>query len=170
MPLEIRAAASADVEAISAVYNHYVENSNATFELEPVSLDERLDWFSQYGDSGPCRLLVAEESGTLLGYATASAFHPKPIYSSSIELGIYVAPTSIRAGIGSALYSELLAILSEESSVERLVAGVKLPNEASIAFHLKFGFEEVGTFRRVGRRGGTFFDLCWLDRPVRLAV
>ena len=169
MPLTIRPAAAADIEPMAALYNHYVEHSNATFEIEPVTLTERRAWFSQYGESGPHRLLVAEASGQLLGYASASAFHPKPIYRSSIELGVYVAPNRVRDGIGSALYAELLAVLEDDESAERLVAGVKLPNRASIAFHHRFGFEEVGIFRRVGQRDGNFFDLCWLDRPLRIA-
>ena len=166
----IRAATRADVPKLAAIYNHYVVHSHATFDVELVSLEARFEWFAHFSLSGPYRLLVADHAGEILGYATSSAFHPKQVYERSIEVGIYVTSNSFRHGVGTMLYEELFSSLSMEPSVERLVAGVTLPNDASVALHLKFGFKPVGTFRRVSHRNGNFLDLCWLDRPARLAV
>ena len=166
--LSIRDATQADVPAMAAIYNHYVNCSDATFETEEVSREERIEWFSQFAMSGPHRAVVAERDGKVVGYATSSQFHPKPIYSRTVEMGLYVVEDQCRSGVGSELYGSLLKGLSHEASVDRMVASIKLPNEASVALHEKFGFKPVGTFRRVGERRGRVFDLCWYDRPARL--
>jgi len=109
---------------------------------------DREEWLAQYQETGPHRLFVAECENDVIGYTTSSVFHPKPIYRHSIEIGIYVDPDYTGSGIGSKLYETLFTALAEEPDAERLVAGITLPNEASVALHQKFGFETVGTFHR----------------------
>lgn len=82
----------------------------------------------------------------------------------------YVAPDHTGSGIGSKLCETLFAALAEEPDAERLVAGITLPNEASVALQQKFGFETVGIFHRASDRRGEFYDLCWFDRSARLTT
>jgi len=168
--ITVRGGVRDDLGALVEIYNYYVVHSHSTFDLEPFAVEERIGWLESFSGSGPYRLFVAERDQTIVGYATSSAFHPKRVYERSIEVGIYVAPEMSRLGIGSALYGRLLPALSDERTVERIVAGITLPNAASIALHEKFGFEPVGTFRRASRRLDTYYDLCWLDRPAANAA
>ena len=55
----IRPACAADADALTRLYNHYVEQSPATFDIESKTLEEREEWMGHYADSGPHRLLVA---------------------------------------------------------------------------------------------------------------
>ena len=47
-----------------------------------------------------------------------------------------------------------------------VVAGVALPNDASLALHRAVGFEEVGTMREVGRKFDRWIDLMWLQKVL----
>jgi phosphinothricin acetyltransferase len=163
--IEVRAGEESDLPALTALYNHYVENTHVTFDLEPYTVDERREWFGHYGRSGPHRLLVATAGGELLGYATSGRFRDKAAYLPSVETTVYCAPTATGRGVGTALYTALLAALAEED-VHRAFAGIALPNDASLALHRRLGFTEVGTFREVGRKFGRWWDVCWLERPV----
>ena len=69
-------------------------------------------------------------------------------------------------GIGSRLYAALFDSLKDED-IERVVAGITLPNPASVRLHRRFGFRLVGTFHRVGRKFERFWDVSWFERPLR---
>jgi phosphinothricin acetyltransferase len=66
----------------------------------------------------------------------------------------------------SQLYASLLKLL-EDQPVHLAVAGVALPNDASVALHRKLGFEEVGTFREYARKGDVRISSIWFQRPIR---
>jgi len=165
----VRKATLEDLEALTAIYNHYVVHSAITFDLHPFTPDERRTWFDDHSGSGPYRLLVAtDEDGRCVGYATSSRWRPKPAYNTTVEVSVYCHPDVRGQGVGSALYGALFAALERED-VQTIVAGVSLPNAVSLTLHEKFGFRSVGVFHAVGRKFDKFWDVAWFERPVRLA-
>ena len=83
--LLVRPAVEADVPAMAAIYNHYVETSPATFDIDPVSLENRLAWFRSFSPTGPFRLVVAERAGQVIGYAGSGKFREKAAYATSVR-------------------------------------------------------------------------------------
>jgi phosphinothricin acetyltransferase len=163
--MQIRVAEVADVPALVAIYNHYVATTAITFDLEPVTLAARTEWFHHYAPTGRHRLLVAYEGPALLGYATTSPFAAKAAYQTSVEVSVYTAPDQLGRGIGSALYEALFASVADED-LHRAHAGITLPNDASIALHRRFGFTEVGVYREVGRKFGRYHDVLRMQREL----
>ena len=163
--MEIRAGVAGDLAELTALYNHYVEGSLATFDDVPFTLDQRREWLSHYATTGPHRLLVAVEGEALLGYATSSPFRPKPGYRTTVETSVYVAADAAGRGVGSALYSALFDAI-EGHGLHRAVAGVAVPNPASVALHAQFGFTPVGTFTQVGQKLGQWVDVAWFEKPL----
>lgn len=155
----------ADLDALTRIYNHYVENTHITFDLTPYTVEERGSWLGHYAERGRHRLLVAADGDEVLGYATSGRFRDKAAYDPSVETTVYLAPAAVGRGVGSALYDALFTELANED-VHRAFAGVALPNDASLALHRRFGFTEIGTFREVGRKFGKWWDVTWLERPV----
>jgi phosphinothricin acetyltransferase len=146
------------------VYNHYVEHTGATFEVAPVRPEERLGWFEDHSGGGAHQLWVAEDdSARVLGWATTSSFRPRAAYATTVESSVYVDRGSTGQGVGTRLYRSLFdAIRSED--IERIVAGIALPNPGSLALHRRFAFRHVGTFSRVGRKFGQYWDVAWFER------
>jgi phosphinothricin acetyltransferase len=164
----VRAATLDDLEALTAIYNHYVINSTITFDLHPFTVAERRRWFDDHAESGPHRLLVAtDEHGSCAAYSTSSRWRPKPAYDTTVEVSVYCRPDARGRGWGTALYRELFTTLLQED-VQTIVAGISLPNEASVALHRSFGFRPVGVFHAVGRKFGQFWDVAWFERSLRL--
>jgi phosphinothricin acetyltransferase len=163
----VRAGRRSDLDAIVAIYNHYVVHTHVTFETTPVRPEERAPWLVAHLGSGPHRLVVAEaaERG-LVGWATSSEFRPRAGYATTAEASVYCAPDAVGLGIGSRLYDALFRSIADED-LERIVAGVCLPNPPSVALHRRFGFREVGVFTRVGRKLGRYWDVAWFERPTR---
>jgi phosphinothricin acetyltransferase len=154
-----------DLNVLTRIYNHYVETTHVTFDLVPFTVEQRREWFGHYGVTGRHRLLVAEEAGDVLGYATSGRFRDKAAYDPSVETTVYCAPEAVGRGAGSALYEALCSELSTEDA-HRAFAGVALPNDASLTLHQRFGFTEIGTFREVGRKFDKWWDVTWLERPL----
>ncbi len=164
--MQIRSAIAADVPRLLEIYNHYVEHTHVTFDLEPVSLAARVRWFEGFAEAGPHRIFVASEGNDLLGYASSGVFRRKPAYARSVETSIYLAKDRVGAGAGTALYAHLLDALREEPEAHRAYGGVALPNEASLALHQRCGFKRIATYSEVGFKFGRYWDVTWFERAV----
>ena len=163
--VHVRAASEDDLEALNDVYNHYVKTSHVTFDVEPLTMEERREWFSHYAATGRHRLFVALRGDAVVGYASSSRFRPKPGYLTSVEASVYLAPDATGLGAGSKLYSELFRSLEGED-VHRAYAGIALPNPESIALHEKFGFKRVAHFTEQGRKFGRYWDVAWYEKAL----
>ncbi|HWC24311.1 MAG TPA: GNAT family N-acetyltransferase [Flexivirga sp.] len=165
-PVErIRAGHEGDLEELTRIYNHYIVNTPITFDVEPFTIEQRRPWLDAHPAHGPHRLLVAEDDGQVLGYATSSPFRPKAAYATSVETTVYLAPEHTGRGLGSRLYLALLETLRTED-VHLAVAGVTQPNEASARLHLRCGFRQVGVFEEVGHKFGEFRDVAWFQQRL----
>jgi len=158
----IRPATDADLEQINAIYNHYVETSHATFDLAPTDMEYRREWFAERQDARH-HVFVADRGGENLGYAAAGRYRPRAAYDTTVESSVYVAPGLQGHGLGRALYRVLLEAV-DASDAHRVVAGVALPNPASVALHLEFGFRCVAHFSEQGHKFGRFWDVDWYER------
>jgi len=164
----VRAATLDDLQALTDIYNHYVINTTITFDLRPFTAAERRSWFDDHHTSGPHRLLVAtDEAGSCMGYASTSRWRAKPAYDTTVEASVYCRPDAIGTGCGTALYSALFESIERED-VRTIVAGISVPNPASISLHERFGFRPVGVFHAVGRKFDEYWDVAWFERPLRL--
>jgi phosphinothricin acetyltransferase len=160
----IRSAVEADLPAINAIYNHYVRTSHATFDLEERGLDRCRAWFEEHA-SPIHRVLVAERGGRVVGFASSGRHRDRPAYMPTVETSAYVAPADLGAGVGRELYAALIDAL-EEHGLHRAVAGIALPNPASVALHRSFGFRLVGRFTEQGLKFGRYWDVEWYERPL----
>lgn len=161
--IAVRNALIEDVPRLTEIYNDYVRDSHVTFDIDEHTVEQRTEWFGHYLPDGPHQLLVAERDRVVLGYATSSLFRPKPGYRTTVETTVYLHAEATGAGIGGALYAELLARV-DAAGVHRAVAGIAVPNPASAALHRRFGFVEIGTFTEVGTKFGRYIDVQWFER------
>jgi phosphinothricin acetyltransferase len=152
----IRSATAADAHAICSVYNHFILGSSVTFEETAVSPDEMAARIDVLAARMP--FLVAELDGALAGYAYAAPWKARSAYRHTVESSAYVAPGFAGMGFGSRLYQALLQQL-RQCDVHAVLAGIVLPNSASIGLHEAFGFVKVGQLREVGRKFGQWLDV-----------
>jgi phosphinothricin acetyltransferase len=170
MTSTIRPAAIEDLPALTAIYNHYVVHTAITFDLQPFAPEQRRPWFDDHAAAGRHRLLVAAGAdGSCLGYATTSRWRPKAAYDTTVESSVYCHPEAAGRGVGSALYAALFEAIAHED-VHRIVAGISLPNAASVRLHERFGFAPVGVFHAVGRKFDRYWDVAWYERPLSRTV
>jgi phosphinothricin acetyltransferase len=164
----VRPAVEADLAALTEIYNHYVLHTAITFDVHPFTPEARRPWFEAHASNGRHRLIVAEDAGVVVGYASTSRWRPKPAYDTTVESTVYCRHDATSRGIGMLLYRSLFALLEHED-VHQVVAGIALPNDPSVRLHERAGFTRVGVFAQVGRKFDRFWDVAWFERPVRAA-
>jgi phosphinothricin acetyltransferase len=161
----VRPAAEEDLGKLNEIYNRYVLETHFTFDVDPMTMEERHEWFAKHGATGRYRVVVGVSDGSVIGYASTSRFRSKPGYETSVETSIYVTPDHVGRGIGTRLYEELFKHVQGED-LHRAYAGIALPNQASIALHERFGFKRVAHFTEQGRKFDRYWDVGWYEKPL----
>lgn len=148
--LVIRLAGADAAAALAAIYAPYVTDTPVSFEEAAPDAEEMA---RRIEGGGFHPWLVAEQDGTLLGYASSSPFRSRPAYRWTVETGVYLAPQAQGRGIGRALMERMIDLLTRQGFTA-VVAGITLPNPASVALHEKLGFAPCATYRDTGFKMG----------------
>jgi len=164
--ITIRDAAPDDLPAITAIYDHAVHNGTATYELDAPDLAEMTARFGTLRDGG-FPYIVAEEDGTICGYAYAGPFRARPAYRFIVEDSIYLAPDAQGKGLGRRLLAELIA-RSAALGFHQLVAviGDGHPRNASVKLHERMGFSHSGRLAGSGYKHGRWLDTVFMQLPM----
>jgi phosphinothricin acetyltransferase len=158
--MKIRQVKLVDVGQIAEIYNFYILNTHHTFENETVSIEEVKKRIFEISENYP--YLVAEENEEILAFAYVAKYKSRSAYKHSVEVSVYVKDGIKGKGFGTKLYEKLFAEL-ELTDVHAIIAGIALPNEASIRLHEKFGFEKVAHFREVGFKFEKWIDVGYWE-------
>jgi len=157
------AAPMKDGDRLAEIYNHYVLEDTATFEVEPLGganmalriaaiQDAELPW------------IVATDALGVVGYAYAAPFHERAAYAHTVTASVYLDRAERGRGVGTALYSELLRRIEAvdagpHSPIRSVVSLIALPNEPSVALHESLGFVKVAHLEHVGRKFNRWLDV-----------
>lgn len=110
-------------------------------------------------------VIVAEEEGAVVGYASYGPFRAGEGYTLTVEHSVYVAAAARGRGIASALMRALIAE-ARRAGLRRMVGGVSADQAASLALHRRLGFEEQGRLGGVGTKMGRSLDLVLMVLPL----
>ena len=157
----IRSATFEDSVALASIYNWYIANSTITFEEEPVTAGDMAQRIAVTDNTRPWFVLETKDRNgatAIVGYAYAARWKDRSAYRFARETSIYLQPDQSGEGYGRMLYEHLIAAL-RKTDVHLLIAGIALPNPASIALHEKLGFEKAGELEEVGRKFDNYLNV-----------
>jgi L-amino acid N-acyltransferase YncA len=163
----IRDASASDAGACAAIYAPYVTDTAITFEIEPPTVEEMTDRITKAVKTHAW--LVIEDEGRVVGYVYGGPYKERAAYRFSCEVSVYLELGRRRTGGGRALYEALFARLVERG-FRTAVAGMTLPNDASVGLHRALGFEPIGTYRRIGWKHGAWRDVGWYQLELTPAA
>jgi phosphinothricin acetyltransferase len=152
-----------DAAACAAIYAPSVEATPISFEVVPPDAAEFARRIAKY--SAAHQFLVAEDGGEVIGYAYACRWAERAAYDWAVETSVYVDGAHHGKGVGRALYTKLFERLAAQG-FRIAVAGVTLPNPASIGLHESMGFEPIGALRDIGFKEGRWHDVGYWQRPL----
>lgn len=154
----LRAAREEDVPAIRDIFNYYVVNSTSTFYTEPLSLEDRLEWFRAH--SPRHAVLVAVEGEEVVGWASLSKYKDRQAYANTVEISVYLRTGYHRRGIGRQLMAALIDH-ARRVGFHTIIAGACAEQTASLGLQASLGFQQVGHMREVGQKFGRWLDVIY---------
>lgn len=157
--MKIRAASASDAASVAAIWNAEICDGVSTFN----SVEKTEEDIGELIASRPNALLVAENHGQVIGFATFSQFRGGIGYAQSMEHTVYLDPSARGQGAGRALMTEL-EDRARRQGVHVLVAGIGGENNTGIAFHAALGYEETGRLPQVGRKFERWMDLVLMQK------
>tara|TARA_R110002110_G_scaffold166675_1_gene367471 strand:+ start:32507 stop:33052 length:546 start_codon:yes stop_codon:yes gene_type:complete len=162
----IRSGSPADAEAMAEIYNHYILNTVVSFEEESLAPHEMRQRIQQRLDGGfPLLVIEVPQQDKLLGFAYASPWNYRSAYRYTAEISIYLAPGASGLGLGTRLYDRLFKALGD-TDIKTVIAGITLPNDASVALHERYGLRQSGIFHHVGFKFGQWLDVGYWQRNL----
>ena len=161
--MRIRIATAADALAVREIYAPIVESTATSFEVDVPPVSEMA---SRIGDRQPMLpWIVSEEAGSIQGYAYAGRYSSRPAYDWLVETSVYVANPARGSGVGKSLYEALFNLLTLQG-YRRVMAGIVLPNPASVGLHESVGFSRIGVYRAMGWKLGAWHDVGWWQKGL----
>jgi L-amino acid N-acyltransferase YncA len=153
-----------DGAACLAIYAPFVAGAAVSFEEVPPTEAEFTARVARLAQSHA--FLVAEDdAGAVAGFAYGGPHRERAAYRWATEVSVYLDAAHRGRGLGKALYTELFAQLTRRGWRVAL-AGITLPNEASVALHESCGFSRVGVFERIGWKAGAWRDVLFLAKRL----
>jgi len=159
--LTIRRAILEDLGAITKIYNEAILKTVATFDTKPKTLEEQKIWFGNHGSKYP--ILVAEQDGLVVGWASLSRWSDRCAYSDTAEISLYVKEEFRGKGIGTKLMEAIIRE-GQKADLHTVIARIVEGTEVSIHLHESVGFEHIGIMKEVGRKFGKLLDVYLMQR------
>ena len=159
MGIAVRAAVAGDAPGICIVYNHGIEDRVATFETNARSPDDIAHWFGD--DAYP--VVVAEEDGRILGFASTCAYGARECYAGIREFSIYVHRQAKRRGVARNLLIALIDAAAK-AGCWKITSRIFPENTASLELCKSLGFRVVGTHLRHAKLDGEWRDVVTVER------
>ena len=136
-----------DYQQVLDIYNYYIANTTYTFEIDTLNLLEFSNRIEHIKEKYP--YLVIKDGDNVLGYGYLNYFNERKAYDITCDFSIYLDHKACHNGLGYKLW---LALLEEAKKMGlcNIISIITLENVASINFHKKIGFKEVGKLSDVG--------------------
>ncbi|MBD2205116.1 N-acetyltransferase [Calothrix sp. FACHB-1219] len=162
--MTIRHANEDDLPTIVAIYNAAIPSRMASADLEPVSVESRLNWFR--GRSPSHRpLWVVEENGIIAGWLSFQSFYGRPAYNKTAEISIYIQPDFQKCGLGRKLLTQAIE-QSPNLGLKTLISFIFAHNHPSLKLFTNFGFRPWGHLPNIAELDGVERDLVIMGLRV----
>lgn len=162
--MPIRDALVKDAGPIAGIYNQAVRDTVAIWNDSEVDVANRRAWIADRQVAG-YPVLVLEEGGEVIGYASYGPYRPFDGYKYSVEHSVYVRSDHHGRGYGR-LLMEALIERARKGKVHVMIGGIAAENEGSLVLHKKLGFVETGRMPEVGQKFGRWLDLVFMQLNV----
>jgi L-amino acid N-acyltransferase len=141
-----------------------VLESTVTFDLRPRTHAEQLAWVDDHSGGHPA-IVAVDPGDEVVGFASLTAYRPRPAYSTTVEDSVYVRRDLRGEGIGRLLLGDLVT-LARDRGFHSVIGRIVGNHDASIALHAACGFEQVGREQEVGRKFNRWLDVVLMQKML----
>ena len=164
--MTFRDATLEDLPKIVEIYNSTVASRLVTADLEPVSVESKLDWFSEHNSETRPLWMVQDSQENTIGWVSFQDFYGRPAYQKTAEISIYIDENFRDKGFGRQIL-ELSIEKCPSLGIENLLAFIFAHNLTSLTLFEKFGFELWGNLKNIAEMDGEKRSLIILGKTIK---
>jgi phosphinothricin acetyltransferase len=146
---------------ITSIYNEAILQTVATFDTKPKTFQEMKTWFKIHDQKHP--LIVAEQQGLVIGWASLSEWSDRCAYSETAEISLYVKKEHQGSGIGRKLLQKIMRE-GKKTGLHTVIVRIAEGNDRSINLFKSEKFENIGVMKEVGRKFGKRLDVVLMQK------
>lgn len=159
-----------DLTAVLAIYNQSIAGKQATANLAPVTIAERVQWFDEHLNNPKRPIYVIttksdESAATIVAWGSFSDLYARAAYHISSEISIYLHQDYHGQGLGSLLIQWMLT-QAPSLGIQNIVALIFAHNSPSLGLFRKLGFEQWGYMPQVCDMQGFIADVVMLGLAI----
>ncbi|MEH7107542.1 MULTISPECIES: GNAT family N-acetyltransferase [Bacillaceae] len=160
----IRDASLDDLPAIVNIYNSTISGRMVTADLEPVTVESRLQWFHEHSSSFR-PLWVVIDQGVICAWLSFQSFYGRPAYNGTAEISIYIHPDYRGKKLGKYLI-QLAIDACPGLNIKTLLGFIFAHNVPSVKLFSTFGFEKWAHLPNIAELDGIERDLLIMGKRV----
>jgi phosphinothricin acetyltransferase len=153
-----RPATPDDGDVIARIYNQGIVDRVGTFETRERTADDVRAWFD-----GRHPIVIVEDNGEVVAFASSSAYRPRACYAGIAEFSVYVLRARRGRGAGRVAMEALIDAV-RRAGFWKLISRVFVENTASRRLLTRLGFREVGTYEKHAQLDGQWRDVVIVEK------
>jgi phosphinothricin acetyltransferase len=153
-----------DLPMIVDIYNSTVPSRMVTADTEPVSVSDRLGWFTDHNPNNRPLWLI-QYGGEVCGWVSLQSFYGRPAYNATAEISIYLHRDYRGKGLGKKILRKVIEECPQ-LDIDTLLGFIFAHNEPSIRLFSSFGFEKWAHLPEVAILDGIKRDLVILGKKI----
>jgi len=163
MSIEFKPITKNNIFAALEIYNWYVMNSTATFNLKEIK-EEEFERMISLGHSKYQSFVILSDD-EICGFCYIGQFRKKEAYDKSVEVTLYLNQGFTGKGIGKKAIT-FIENIAQQNDIKNLVAVITEGNLASITLFEKMGYFKVGHLKNIGEKFGKSLDVVSYQKEI----
>ncbi|MDO8999317.1 MAG: N-acetyltransferase family protein [Bacteroidota bacterium] len=164
MQVEFKYASINDLPKIVATYNSTVASRIVTADLEPVSVESKMDWFNNHNQNKR-PLWIVTIDGEYAGWMSFNSFYGRPAYDGTVEVSIYLEEKSRGKGLGNICLQKAIDF-APSLEIKNLLGYIFGHNGPSLNLFYKFGFQKWAHLPGIANMDGILRDLIIVGKKL----
>jgi phosphinothricin acetyltransferase len=145
------------------IYNHYVENSTATFHTNPLTCEQFASVVGRSESQSRQSWMILDKRDALLGYCSLGPYHSREAYRYTGVVAVYLDPQHTRRGLGA----RAVGFVEQQArghDLHTLIALISGENTPSLSLFAKLGYQPAGRLIEAGYKFGRYLDMVSLQK------
>lgn len=152
-----------DVNDMLNLYNYYIINSTATFDLEEISAEAFLKRIKI--EDVNYKTYIVSVNDIMIGFCFFIPYRENPAYAETVEIGIYLKPEFTGKKYGEIMVNHLEAIIREKK-FKNIIASISSDNTSSISLFKRLGYRQCADYTEIAYKHGHYVGIIDFQRAL----
>jgi L-amino acid N-acyltransferase YncA len=154
-----------DLPFIVDIYNSTIPGRMVTADTEPVTIEDKSDWFHKHNPTTRPIWIVADDQEVPIGWVSFQDFYGRPAYKKTAEISIYLSEKFRGSGFGKKILSYAIS-KCKDLEIDILLGFIFKHNEVSVKLFSDLGFEEWADLKEIAVIDNQRYSLVIMGKRI----